>query len=1409
MNLSTPTISRQNRPATGWLLVAMLLFVAVVRSWGAAPIYQNFQSTTNWPSIDAVVFDNRGVYHDILTTFPADMTDTLTFLNHGDMNGEVGFRFDTVTATNRKCALAFTNYESGTVQGLDSPLLFFGIVSGSGGQVLFTQQSTLASYCLVNATNIANRGLLSVGNVGLLRLNGKNVDLARGLLAAGDVADLNTNALNSSATFFNLIDQTTGRGFIVGNSFVAPPHVYDLFWGATAAGSVDSATLAAQDFGFGILAQSPIENVQFRGGVSGALTIPINSFGGFDAKAYITPGIPNKAGNEYYINVIFYKTNSNDPNVLVDAEFTPFFFNQAGNNRNLFASLGIVQFGVRTTDILTGSTVTNAFYLLDSGAFQNPINLDTNVVSPNGYARPTAFEITTATPFEWFAIDTNEFGNNFFNRGLIPYDSTLIYPGSVGGDLNQGLYENQTVTYTSGTYGAQVGRNPEFLDGLTRETNFFFTDVTGLLKLPDVTNDIPRIEINATNLDMTSASLRTEGLLTVNTKHLNGGGLAAVDVGSLTGDIASTNGFLQISNVVPPDFKRVRGNVYAWSGSWDNLGTNSTQTNRIHIHVLIVDHTLQSSFKPTFNSMALRGTTTVVQDNLRVIRKATFDADSLTFNSRVELAQSAMDFASANAPHLKDFLIDTNGQFLVEGTAYIGFDRAKGLNTFINHGFISATAPLIKATYVQNTGTIVATNGGSMFIQGDTVDLIVGPETANLVPTNTLVADRDIEIDAATVNVTNSTIIAGRNGIIGKLTLDVSDSLSDFVPNIAGTNNVLNNYWQVNDGISIPQKPNGDLFGTEIVCLASNRNQSQVIWPGEDVGAGSDGFNNNLAVGHFVLDRQTPGSSIRFSAAGNQNAIYIDYLELRDFSFDDYRNGLVIDPDMTVYFAASNFEPDKLQAVYPGRLVWANSFTGPNSTKAVARRDGSICLMNRSLAESFIIDLDNDGIVNANDPFPLDNDSNPGFSLPCPGDSLTTSLRTFITDNKGSGPVTSLAVSVTGSGKVTPQQKSPTVQLGKSYNLRAVANGGNLFAGWSGSINTTQPSISFTLTSNMVLTARFVTNPFIALKGSFNGLFYDTNVVTMDSAGSVTFSVSQLGGFSGHLGMNTAPSVPFGGQFDADGNATVVITRGKKPSLTMTLKLDTTGPSQQITGTIACDTNWTANLIADRAVFDGRHPAPFTGNYTFALPGTNDPSVGPAGDSYGTPYINRVGILSSLNHLADGNSILQVVTVSKDGNWPLFLSLFGREMVIGWVHVDSNGGMSGTLNWIKNASAFGNYRAGFSNTVTLTGSSWTAPKNRTSGLNLTNPVITLSGGNLVSDLTPTISFNPNTLTFGSTSPQLSLKLVPSTGLINGWFKDPTAGRVRQLNGVMLRSQNNARGFFLGADQSGAVRLDNP
>jgi len=63
---------------------------------------------------------------------------------------------------------------------------------------------------------------------------------------------------------------------------------------------------------------------------------------------------------------------------------------------------------------------------------------------------------------------------------------------------------------------------------------------------------------------------------------------------------------------------------------------------------------------------------------------------------------------------------------------------------------------------------------------------------------------------------------------------------------------------------------------------------------------------------------------------------YVDQLELDDLSLSDYRNGLMIDPNLTIYFADVNGGlAEKLETRVPGRLVWVRDFAGPNSTKMV------------------------------------------------------------------------------------------------------------------------------------------------------------------------------------------------------------------------------------------------------------------------------------------------------------------------------------------------------------------------------------------------------------------------------------------------------------------------------------------
>jgi hypothetical protein len=262
--------------------------------------------------------------------------------------------------------------------------------------------------------------------------------------------------------------------------------------------------------------------------------------------------------------------------------------------------------------------------------------------------------------------------------------------------------------------------------------------------------------------------------------------------------------------------------------------------------------------------------------------------------------------------------------------------------------------------------------------------------------------------------------------------------------------------------------------------------------------------------------------------------------------------------------------------------------------------------------------------------------------------------------------------------------------------------------------------------------------------------------------------------------------------------------------LTMKLKLDTTGGSQQITGTVSVG-SWTSQLVADRAVFSATNPCRYAGTYNFSWPGNPDSTNSPGGDSYGSVMVSPSGLMVGVIRLADGFTTTQTVPISKNGRWPLFGTLFGKELVTGWVQF-TNGTLSGNIDWVKAAIPTGYYHGGFTNTgdnaASLIGSKWVAPAVG-SGLNITLPQVSFLGGNLDPDLAPVVTYNSGTRTISSQNPAISMRLLPNIGMFDGQFVDPSSGLKRSISGVLLQKQNQARGFFLGTDQSGAVRLDNP
>src|SRR6266511_1282053 len=158
-----------------WLFLTFSLIVPARA--GTSPIYENFGFNdfgSTPPQIDALAFANYGTF--IVGTFlPYDFQNTIDFTNKGTMLGSSGFQFDTAFSLGpRRMAGSFANFPGATVRSEDAGIGFVIFEEGGTVSIFFP------SYLQISATNVVNKGLLSVGAGGLLELKGKGMDLSRG-----------------------------------------------------------------------------------------------------------------------------------------------------------------------------------------------------------------------------------------------------------------------------------------------------------------------------------------------------------------------------------------------------------------------------------------------------------------------------------------------------------------------------------------------------------------------------------------------------------------------------------------------------------------------------------------------------------------------------------------------------------------------------------------------------------------------------------------------------------------------------------------------------------------------------------------------------------------------------------------------------------------------------------------------------------------------------------------------------------------------------------------------------------------------------------------------------------------------------------------------------------------------------
>ena len=383
------------------------------------------------------------------------------------------------------------------------------------------------------------------------------------------------------------------------------------------------------------------------------IELPLNSPYSFTPYVYeeevITGSGKNEVTNIYYTVVMINEVFAS-PNILDAVGFVDF-----GEG----PTEPVIQFAEPVLDVVTGETVTNAVYLLDTGSVSSAVNLAQNILTiGEPYYKYDCFELTTTTPYEWAET----------SPAIGGFDSSIIYDST--------LYSSNKVQMTNYAYGVQINGNPEELDGLFPLT----LDIEGSsagLGMPTLTNRGGSIAINANRMDLTGARLRANGTISLNVSNMSGVP-TGMDFDSAIANIGNSKTALSVSNLFPAQYSRLRGDIMVYSADWQNTMTNnglgdSNKANYpVFVHLLVVDQALQGSFTPSVVDFTGVGSSVVMSDPLNVLESATFKTPSLVVDNALYFSGVAGNLGTNNLPGLQNLTVTANGSLAVANLLDLG-----------------------------------------------------------------------------------------------------------------------------------------------------------------------------------------------------------------------------------------------------------------------------------------------------------------------------------------------------------------------------------------------------------------------------------------------------------------------------------------------------------------------------------------------------------------------------------------------------------------------------------------------------------------------------------------------------------------------------------------------------------------
>jgi sugar lactone lactonase YvrE len=329
--------------------------------------------------------------------------------------------------------------------------------------------------------------------------------------------------------------------------------------------------------------------------------------------------------------------------------------------------------------------------------------------------------------------------------------------------------------------------------------------------------------------------------------------------------------------------------------------------------------------------------------------------------------------------------------------------------------------------------------------------------------------------------------------------------------------------------------------------------------------------------------------------------------------------------------------------------------------------------------------------------------------------------------------------------------------------------------------------------------------------GNYAGLFFDTNNLTATNAGFFSAAVTPAAAFTAKLLLGSS-MVSFSGQFSQDGAyANSFVAKGFDSPFTVQLQLDLSGAGT-ITGSVS-NSGWSSPLVANQDIFSTANPpSQAFQRFSLVIPGGDDSSTQPGGNSTGTIILDGAGGVSFTGSLADGSPASQKTFISKHGLWPFYISSSsGQGVTLGWLTFSpgQKGTLTGQVYWERLPQANANlYQGGFNftNGIPISASfyDWFV---RVPTLILPN------GGQVVlqqAGISPALTnyFTLSSQDNVSSTNKLKLTITLNSGAFKGTAVDPANNLSIPISGVILTNQNAGFGFFINSNQSGSVCITN-